>query len=90
MPVTDDLVFGPATFLTPSEVRWMAVKLSGVSDKQIAAALAKDVSELYPQGSDRAAVVDELASGTLEATRNTIRLFARAAFRQEGVLFVVL
>jgi Domain of unknown function (DUF1877) len=90
IPVTDDLVCGPAMFLTPDEVRSMAVELSGVSDEHIAAALARHVSDLYPQVSDRADEADDLSFFTIEATRKAISLFERAALRNEGALFVVL
>jgi hypothetical protein len=89
VPVTDDLVYGPAMFLTPDEVRSMAIELSVVSDEQIAAALARNVSDLYPSVSDG---VDELelSLSTVAATRAAIALFERAAVRNEGALFVVL
>jgi hypothetical protein len=90
VPDFDGLICGPAMFLTPDEVRSMAVELSGVSEEHIAAALARHVSDLYPQLSDRADEADELSFFTIEATRKAISLFERAALLNAGALFVVL
>ena len=85
-PVTDDLVYGPAMFRTPEEVQPMAVRLSGVSDEQLEAALGRHASDLLPRAGDDDGQLDEVSS----LARDTIALFERAAVGHEGVLFVVL
>ena len=90
-PVTDDLGFGPAAFLSPDEVQSMAAVLSGVSDERLAGAFAAlEMGDVYPMVWDRPDEVDDNSSGTLVATRAAIALVERAAVRREGMLFVVL
>jgi hypothetical protein len=91
IPITDDLGFGPATFLSLDEVQSMAAVLSGVSEARLVGAFAAlEMADVYPMVWDRPEDVETNASGTLVATRATIALIERAAVRREGMLFVVL
>jgi len=82
-PVTDDLGYGPAAFLSVEKVRSMAASLSAVSEARLVAALADTaMTDAYPD-------VSTLESCALAPTRDTIALIERAAVQQLGIIFVV-
>jgi hypothetical protein len=88
---TDDLGFGPATFLAPSDVKWMADSLASLSEADIARAFAAaDMREAYPDGLGRADERAEVESCTLTSTREALATFRRAAAVEQGLIFVVL
>jgi Domain of unknown function (DUF1877) len=90
-PVTDDLCYGPAMFISVEEVRAMAASLSGVSDARLTAAFASTgFMDGYPDLRDRPDELANMESCALDSTRDTLALFERAAVQQLGIIFVVL
>jgi len=90
-PVTDDLCYGPAMFISVEEVRAMAASLSGVSDARLTAAFASTgYMHGYADLQDRPDELANLESCALDSTRDTLALFERAAGNQLGIIFVVL
>jgi Domain of unknown function (DUF1877) len=89
-PVTDDLGYGPAMFLSVADVRAMAASLSGVSESRLADAFASTgVMDRYPDLRDRPDEMAMLESCAVASTRDTLALFERAAVHQLGIIFVV-
>ena len=90
-PVTDDLCYGPAMFISVEEVRAMAASLSGVSDARLTSAFASTgFMDGYSDLQDRPDEWADLESCALDSTRHTLALFERAAVNQLGIIFVVL
>jgi hypothetical protein len=89
---TDDLSFGPATFLPPSDVKWMAASLAEVSEEQLAQAFAAaDMREAYPEAVfERTEERAEAEACSLISTREALAAFRRAATGEQGLIFVVL
>ena len=72
-PVTDDLCYGPALFLSVEEVRAMAASLSGVSDARLTAAFASTgFMDGYSDLQDRPDELANLESCALDSTRDTL------------------
>jgi hypothetical protein len=89
-PVTDDLGYGPARFLSVEDVRSMAASLSAVSEARLVAAFAETaMADAYPDLWDRPDEVRALESCALNSTRDTVALIERAAVQQLGIIFVV-
>lgn len=86
-PVGEELVYGPAMQLTPSIVAAIASSLAGADAAAVEAAYSSlDFDEVYPgiEWSDP----DEMEFA-LDAYRETVALFERAAVHGKAIVFAI-
>jgi hypothetical protein len=92
-PVTDDLGYGPATFVAPNRVREIAASLANTSTQELErrfSPLRLQERGAYPAIWDRPDEMPEVQRDVVDLARSVIQLYDRAASVGSGIFVALL